>query len=215
MRFSTQLLPGQLGKNPFYVLFAVCLFFYLAYELAQYILVGDLTGLSFLTLLIVGGVIVIAVLNDWRRGLYLLVGWILFEDFVRKYLGNNMAIYFAKDALAIILYFSFFRAQRAKRVEKFRIPFRIALLLFLWFGVLQMFNPASPSIFYGILGMKIYFLYVPLIYVGYAIVESEDELRRFFSIHLCSHSDCGRSGARAIHHWPDFSESHHPARGHS
>ncbi len=125
--------------------------------------------------------VVIAILNDWRRGLYLLVGWILFEDFVRKYLGNNMAIYFAKDALAIILYVSFFRARLAKRIEKFRIPFRIALLVFIWFGFLQMFNPASPSIFYGILGMKVYFLYVPLVFVGYAFLESEEELRRFFS----------------------------------
>ena len=149
--------------------------------MAQYILVGDLAGLSFLALLIVGGVVVIAILNDWRRGLYLLVGWILFEDFVRKYLGNNMAIYFAKDALAIILYVSFFRARLAKRIEKFRIPFRIALLVFIWFGFLQMFNPASPSIFYGILGMKVYFLYVPLVFVGYAFLESEEELRRFFS----------------------------------
>jgi hypothetical protein len=158
----------------------VFVIFYLAYVLAQYVLAGDLTSLSFVALLCVGGVVIIAILNDWRRGLYLLVAWILFEDFVRKYLGNNMAIYFGKDALVIILYFSFFRARLAKRAERFRIPFRIPLLLFFWFGLLQMFNPASTSIFYGILGMKIYFLYVPLIYVGYALMESEGELRRFF-----------------------------------
>ena len=29
--------------------------------------------------------------------------------------------------------------------------------------------------------MKVYFLYVPLIFVGYALLESEEELRRFFS----------------------------------
>jgi len=53
--------------------------------------------------------------------------------------------------------------------------------LFLWLGLLQVFNPASTSIFYGILGMKIYFLYVPLIYVGYTLIKSEEDLRRFFS----------------------------------
>ena len=132
-------------------------------------------------IVVVGGAVVVAILNDWHTGLYFLVAWILFEDFFRKYLGNNMAIYFAKDALAIILYLSFFRARLAKRVEKFRIPFRIPLLLFFWLGVMQMFNPASTSIFFGILGIKIYFLYVPLIYVGYALIESEEDLRRFFS----------------------------------
>lgn len=160
-------------------LFALAIF--AAYQAAEAILANDLNVFGYAAILMVGGVVVIVTLNDWHRGVYLLVGWILFEDFVRKYLGNNMAIYFAKDVLAIILYISFFRARRAKRAEKFRIPFRVPLLMFFWFGLLQMFNPASTSIFYGILGMKIYFLYVPLIFVGYALVESEEELRRFFS----------------------------------
>lgn len=152
-----------------------------AYEVAGAILADDITGLSFAALLFVGGAVFVAILNDWQRGLYLLVAWILFEDLVRKYLGNNMAIYFAKDALAIVLYLSFFRAKLAERVEKFQIPFRVPLMIFFWFCLLQVFNPASTSIFYGILGMKINFLYVPLIYVGYAFAESEEDLRRFFS----------------------------------
>jgi len=152
-----------------------------AYKAAGAILADDLNSLALAALLFVGGAVVIAVLNDWRKGLYLLFAWILFEDFVRKYLGNNMAIYFIKDALAIVLYLSFFRARLAKRVERFRIPFRIPLLLFFWVGLMQMFNPASTSIFFGILGMKIYFLYVPLVYIGYALMESEEDLRRFFS----------------------------------
>ena len=74
---------------------------------------------------------------------------ILFEDFVRKYLGNNMAIYFAKDALAIILYLSFLRAKSSQaRTEKFQIPFRVPLMIFFWFCLLQMFNPASLPAFF-------------------------------------------------------------------
>jgi hypothetical protein len=160
-------------------LFALVIFS--AYKAAEAILANDLTSLAYAGLLFVGGAVVIAILNDWRRGLYLLVGWILFEDFFRKYLGNNMAIYFAKDALAIILYISFFRARLAKRIGGFRVPFRIPLLVLFWFALLQMFNPASTSIYYGILGMKVDFLYVPLIYVGYSLMESEEDLRRFFS----------------------------------
>ena len=152
-----------------------------AYEAAQAILADDLTSLAFAAVLLVGGAVVVAVLNDWRRGLYFLVAWVLFEDLVRKYLGNNMAIFFGKDVLAITLYVSFFRARNAQRVKKFRIPFRIPLLLYIWFGLLQVFNPASTSFFYGILGMKVDFLYVPLIYVGYALINSEEDLRRFFS----------------------------------
>ena len=169
------------SRNPLVGLGLYLLVIFAAYEAAGTILANDLNSLALAVLLLAGVAVVIAILNDWRRGLYLLVIWILFEDFVRKYLGNNMAIFFAKDTLAIILYLSFFRARLSKRVEKFRIPFRIPLLLLFWTGLVQMFNPASTSIFFGILGMKIYFLYVPLIYVGYALMESEEDLRRFFS----------------------------------
>jgi hypothetical protein len=169
------------SRNPLVSLGLLAVVIYAAYKSAEAILANDLNSLAYAVLLFVGGAVFVAILNDWRRGLYLLVAWILFEDFVRKFLGNNMAIYFAKDALAIILYLSFFRALRAKHVEKFQIPFRTPLMIFFWFCLIQMFNPASTSIFYGILGMKVNFLYVPLIYVGYAFAESEEDLRRFFS----------------------------------
>ena len=169
------------SRNPLVTIAVAVAVIFAAYKAAESILADDISTLAFVAIIFVAGAVTVAILNDWRRGLYLLFAWILFEDFVRKYLGNNMAIYFAKDGLAIVLYLSFFRARIAKRVDEFKIPFRVPLLIFFWFCLIQMFNPASTSIFYGILGMKIYFLYVPLIYVGYALIESEEELRRFFA----------------------------------
>jgi hypothetical protein len=153
----------------------------LAYESAQLVLEGDVSMLVMSGMVFVGAAIVVAILNDWQRGLYLLLGWILFEDLFRKYLGNNMAIFFAKDVLAIVLYIAFFAARRERLKKGFKPPFLIPLLIFIWFGAIQMFNPASTSIFYGILGMKIYFLYIPLMYVGYELIESELDLRKFFT----------------------------------
>jgi hypothetical protein len=153
----------------------------LAYESAQLVLEGDLKMLVMSGMVFVGVAVVVAILNDWRRGLYLLLGWILFEDLFRKYLGNNMAIFFAKDVLAIVLYIAFFAARRERSVKGFKPPFLIPLLIFIWFGVLQMFNPASTSIFYGILGMKVDFIYIPLMFVGYGLIESELDLHKFFS----------------------------------
>lgn len=169
------------SRNPVVTLGLMILVAFAAYKTAQIILADDLPTLTYAAMFFFGGAIVIAILNDWRRGLYVLVAWMLFEDLVRKYLGNNMAIYFAKDVLTLILYLSFFRARLAKRVERFHIPFRVPLLLFVWFAFLQIFNPSSTSIFYGILGLKVDFLYVPLVYVGYALMESEEELQRFFA----------------------------------
>ena len=171
----------RISRNPLVTFGLFVLVIFAAYEAAEAILANDLSSLAYAAILFVGGAVVIAILNDWRRGVYLLLAWILFEDLFRKYLGNNMGIYFGKDLLALVLYFSFFRSPRANRIQRFRIPFRIPLLVFIWFGLLQVFNPASTSIYYGILGMKVYFLYVPLIFVGYALVQSEEDLRRFLS----------------------------------
>src|SRR5262249_4253003 len=158
----------------------------LAYKLGQYIITNDVESLYFAGMAFIGGAIVVAILNNWRNGVYFFLGWLLFEDFARKFLSNNMAIYFAKDAILAIVYLSFFVAARGKERGQhiFRPPFLVALVVFAWFGVLQMFNPASTSIFYGILGMKLYFYYMPLMLLGYAFMNSEADLRRFFHVNL-------------------------------
>jgi len=104
-----------------------------------------MNGLAFVALAFVGCAFVVAMLNDWRNGLYFFLAWLLFEDFARKFLGNNMVIYFAKDFLAAVVYFSFIVAYRRKEVSSFRPPFLVPVLLFVWFGVMQVFNPASTS----------------------------------------------------------------------
>jgi hypothetical protein len=177
---ATQLLPGQFRKSPVALLLAVVIFLWIAYELAQYVIAGDLYGLAYLA---IGTIVLVsfsAMLGHWRTGLFIFLGWLFIEDFARKYLGNNMAIYFAKDVLVAMAYLSFFLAYRQHKAQSFRLPFRLPLLLFFWFGVMQMFNPASTSIFFGLMGVKLYFYYVPLIFMGYALIESESDLRKFF-----------------------------------
>ena len=176
-------MPGlRSSRNSLTVFGLMVLGAYCAFQAAEAIVANNLVTLAYPFMFFVGCAVVIAILNDWRRGLYIFVGWILFEDLVRKYLGNNMGIYFVKDMLVLVLYLSFFRASR--RGGTFRIPFRLALLAFFWLVLLQVFNPASTSVFYGILGMKLYFLYVPLMYIGYALIQSDEALQHFCSF-LC------------------------------
>lgn len=158
----------------------------IAYKSASYIVADDLSGLLFMGLIFVVLAFVAALLRNWRNGVYLFLGWLLFEDLARKFLGNNMAVYFAKDLLLLLVYLSFFAAYRRKErgLETFRPAFLPILLVFVWYAAMQVFNPAATSIFYGLLGMKLYFYYVPLIVIGYAMVNSETELRRFFYINL-------------------------------
>ena len=168
-------------RNPVFAVSFLIFFAIAAYKTAGFIIAGDMAGLSITALAFIGCAFVVAMLNDWRNSLYLFLTWLLFEDFARKFLGNNMAIYFAKDVLVAVVYLSFFLAYRRKDVTTFRPPFLVPLLLFVWFGVMQVFNPGSPHLVYGVLGLKLFFYYMPLLFVGYSLLNSETELRRFFS----------------------------------
>ncbi len=157
-----------------------------AYGAAGYIVSDDLEGLAFVGAALVAGALVVAILNNWQNGVYFFLVWLLFEDLPRKFLGNNMAIAFAKDFLLAVVYLSFFLAYRRKEknLQSIRPPFIMPLLIFVWFGAVQVFNPGSTSIFFGLLGMKLYFYYIPLFFIGYALVSSEVDLRRFFYINF-------------------------------
>jgi hypothetical protein len=122
--------------------------------------------------------------SNWRNGLYAFVAWLLFEDMIRKYLGNNMAIYFAKDVLVGITYLSFLLATRRENLAKFRPAFLYPLWLLVGLGVVQAFNPDSPHILYGILGLKVDFYYLPLMFLGYAFLRNEEDLRRFLVFNM-------------------------------
>jgi len=182
MRFSTHAMPAELRRSSLIAIGLVLFVAVAGYQASQLILSGDTSGLILTAMLFIFVAVVVAMLNDWRRGLYFFLIWLLFEDLARKFLGNNMAIYFGKDILVAVVYVSFFAAYRRKEVQTFRPPFLIPLLLLVWFGVMQVFNPASSSLIYGVLGLKLYFYYIPLMFVGYALFKTESDLRRFFFI---------------------------------
>jgi hypothetical protein len=184
VNFATPALPTSFRRNPLFILGFMVAFAVAAYKAAGYVIAGDLTGLAYVALVFVGCVVIVEVVSDWRNGLYFFLAWLLYEDFARKYLGNNMTIYFAKDFLLLVVYLSFFAAYRRKEAVGFHPPFLVPLLLFLWLGVMQIFNPGSTHIVYGLLGFKLYFYYMPLLFVGYALVNSEADLRRFFFVSL-------------------------------
>jgi hypothetical protein len=184
MRIASALSSSQFRKGPLLTIGTFVVGAFAAYLAAEYVVRGDFTGMAYAGMAIVGGAIVIGILNNWRNGVYFFLFWLLLEDFVRKYLGNNMAIYFAKDFLALVVLISFLTAYRRKEITSFRPPFLVPVLVFIWFGVLQVFNPASTSIWYGLMGFKMFFYYVPMVFLGYSLINSETQLRRFFTVNM-------------------------------
>jgi hypothetical protein len=184
MIYEIQSLIAHSRRSPILSLGAFIITTFIVYTVSDYILKDDTVALAYIAMIFAGGAAIVVILNNWRNGLYFFLGWLMFEDLARKYLGNNMAIVFGKDLLLIVVYLSFFLASRRKETQSFRPPFLVPLAIFFWFGVMQVFNPGSPHFVYGLMGMKIYFLYVPLMLIGYSLVETEEDVRRFFKFFL-------------------------------
>jgi len=155
---------------------------WLAWVIGDRIVAEDLRTIEYYFLGFAGCVTAVAILRNWRLGFYFFLVWILFEDLTRKFLGNNMAIYFAKDVLVGLVYVSLLVDIRNGRAKAFRPPFLPFLVAFFWLGAMQIFNPNSPHILYGLMGIKIYFYYIPLIFVGYALIRDDEDLRKFLVV---------------------------------
>jgi hypothetical protein len=154
------------------------------WELATWIVSGSDRNLAMFGLSFVVLALVVHILNDWRSGVLLFLIWVLFEDLGRKYLGNSMTVYFAKDFIVGVAYLSFYFAKRRKEVEFFKPPFLVPLGFFVALAVVQVFNPNSPNILYGLLGLKLYFYYVPLMFLGYAMLNNPVDLERLLKVAL-------------------------------
>ena len=140
---------------------------------------GDIRSLTYGALISVGCIVAVTAIQNWRTGFYMFFIWMIFEDLVRKYMGNGLVLFFGKDILLGLVYLSFFTAVLKGREKSFRPPFLLFLSLFFWLGVIQVFNQNSPSIWYGLLGFKVYFYYVPLLFIGYALIRNDEDLGKF------------------------------------
>jgi len=151
----------------------------LAWQLGGEIAADNVRTLTFAGAGFVGAIAAIAIAKNWRTGFYLFLAWMLFEDLFRKYMGNGLALFFGKDFLAALVYIFLFAEIRRGREKRFQPPFWLFLGFFFFLGFVQVFNQNSPHILYGLLGFKTYFYYIPFMYVGYALIRGDEDLRKF------------------------------------
>jgi hypothetical protein len=157
---------------------------WLAWVVGGWIATEDSRPVIFSALGFVVCALAVATIKNWRLGFYLFLGWMLFEDLFRKYLGNNTALFFGKDVLVGLVFISFLVWVRRRREPLFRPPFRLWLSLFFWLACVEVFNPNSPSVLYGFMGIKMYFYYFPLIFIGYVLIRSSQDLDRFMVFNM-------------------------------
>ena len=155
-----------------------------AWVLSGYVANSDFTSLIYSAMMVAIAAITVSILRNWRAGFYVFLVWLLFEDLFRKYMGNDMRIYFAKDYLALITYISIMVAIGHRQAQLFRPRFLFFFYMFFWLAVLQVLNPEIPSIWYGLMGLKMAFFYAPMMLVGYALIENETDLGNFLNINM-------------------------------
>lgn len=188
-------MKGQLWISLALFGLAVCL----AWEIGGKIVEGNFRQLEFAALGFAACAVAVVMLRNWRAGFYFFLLWLLFEDFARKYMGNATLLFFGKDVLLALVYIAFYVASKRSADKKLRAPFLFFLAIFFWLGVLQVFNPHSPSVLYGLLGLKLYFYYIPLMYLGYALIRNDEDLRKFLLFNVSIAALIGSLGiAQAI-----------------
>ncbi len=94
----------------------------LAWEIGGWIAGENLKQVEYLFVAAAIAVASVTILRNWRAGFYLFFAWVLFEDAIRKYLGNNMMIYFGKDFLVLMIYISLYLAVRDRGIAFFVHP---------------------------------------------------------------------------------------------
>ncbi len=78
------------------------------------------------------------------------------------------------------------------------------LSLFFWWAVIRVLNPNSPSYLYGFLGLKIDFFYAPLMFVGYALIRSDEDLHEFLVVSMLLAAAVAGLGVIQLSSGPDF-----------
>ncbi len=125
--------------------------------------------------------------RNWRRSINSVFIVIVFEGALRKWVLPQASdiIYFLKDIILLGAYWKYFFASPYE--QKFRITNSwLNLLIFFAFavGIVQALNPSLGSPFVGLLGLKAYFIYVPLIWILPSMFKTEDDLIRFLRWNL-------------------------------
>jgi hypothetical protein len=122
----------------------------------------------------------VLILRRWRDGLLLLIGYLPFGGVLVLYARNPLAT-LGKDILFIVpLYLTFvLRGAWRSRGERFHHSITIALGLLAIVVVLQAANPGLVGPIVALVGIKVWLLYIPLLFVTYAAINRPQDLRLF------------------------------------
>jgi hypothetical protein len=117
----------------------------------------------------------------WQQALFGVFVLVVFEGALRKWAfpSAQAQIYLVKDAILLAVYLGFvLDARRNQPVLRDMTSIKVVLLLAFIFSCFEVLNPNSPSILVGLMGVKVYFLYVPIAFILPYAFKSREHLFR-------------------------------------
>ena len=120
--------------------------------------------------------------SKWRVTFWALLAWFMVEDLIRKYLGNDIRVYFMKDGLYLMLVVGLLIDPAVRGVWKRATGSAAAWLyaMIAWSVVLSI-----PMAFVDwripLIALKLDWQYVPLVIAGYLLASEEGGVRRLLT----------------------------------
>ena len=120
----------------------------------------------------------LAIFLKWQRGFWMLLVFLPFAGAVTLFLRPNPAGPLLKDFLFVIPLYVVFFMLHTDELRRVRIPGALTLLLIVFAGLvlLQLFNPNIKRFAIGLVGAKVWLMYLPLIYVSAAFFRKPEDL---------------------------------------
>jgi hypothetical protein len=119
-------------------------------------------------------------LRNWRGSLLMFFVWLMVEDLFRKLAGNAIATYFVKDLILFIVLAGFFMDSDVRGAWKGATGrARIPLYALVVWAVVMSIPSAMVDWRLPLIGLRLDFLYAPLVVVGYVIARDRRELVRW------------------------------------
>lgn len=129
-------------------------------------------------------VIVLGASQNWKLSIKTILVLVVVEGALRRWVFPQARdlIYFVKDFILIGSYIGFTSRPRLL-IDRFPLIKELTLVIAILCG-LQAFNPSLGSPIVGLIGIRAYLLYIPLIWVVPHLFASGEELRKFLRRYL-------------------------------
>jgi glycosyltransferase involved in cell wall biosynthesis len=139
--------------------------------------------------------------RSWKVTLGILLIWLVFEDLLRKMSGNDIRVYFIKDLIYALLLIALFRDYRFRGAWRQATgSSRLALYALIGWAVIMAVPVAITDWRLAVIGLRVDFLYIPLVVVGFLIARESTALlaRTLLFISVLGGIACGIGDIQAI-----------------